>query len=55
MVATDSEELEEADLGRFDSVEDSNESSFLSRFLPLSFSDFASCSVAIPFLKDPCK
>ena len=54
MVETDAEELEDADLGRFNSIEVSNASSFLSRFRPLSFSDFASCSSAMPFL-DICK
>jgi hypothetical protein len=52
MVVTDAEELVDADLGRFESVEGSKPSSFLSRFRPLSFSDFASCSSAIPFLED---
>jgi hypothetical protein len=52
MVATDIEELEDADLGRFVPVVSSKASSFLSRFRPPSFLDFASCSSAIPFLDD---
>jgi hypothetical protein len=51
MVATDTEEFDEADLGRFASIGTSGPSSCLSRFRPLSCSFFASCSSAIPFLR----
>jgi hypothetical protein len=52
MVDTEVDELVEADLDRFLSLDTFEWLSILSCFRPRSSSDFASCSSAMPFLRE---